>query len=84
MRLGNEPIRGIVDKARQWGGSTFTQVYMGWIQIIHKTGWHSVIIADVENQARNIRGMYTRLAKHYPKEAGGEIALPYEGLLIPE
>jgi hypothetical protein len=80
MRLADEPIRAIIDKARQWGGSTMTEIYMAWIQIVHKTGWHSVVIADVENQARNIRGMYTRLAKNYPEEAGGEIVLvPYEG-----
>ncbi|MEG1649511.1 MAG: terminase, partial [Rikenellaceae bacterium] len=31
-------------------------------------GWHSVIVADVEEQSRNIRAMYSRLALYHPKE----------------
>jgi hypothetical protein len=32
MRMAGVPIRLILLKARQWGGSTLTQIYMGWIQ----------------------------------------------------
>ena len=31
QRACNKPIRIIMLKARQWGGSTITQVYMAWI-----------------------------------------------------
>lgn len=31
-RLNNRPIRLIMLKARQWGGSTLVQMYMAWIQ----------------------------------------------------
>jgi len=68
QRVSGKPIRVVVCKARQWGGSTCTQIYFSWIQIRRKTGWNSVIIADVENQARNITGMFTKLAKSYPIE----------------
>ncbi len=63
-----EPIRIIVLKARQWGGSTVVQVFMAWIQLFHKKRWHSAIVADVEDQARNIKSMYSRLAQNHPKE----------------
>ena len=79
MRNSNIPIRAIILKARQWGGSTFIQVYMAWLQLIHRTNWHSAIIADVEDQARNIRGMYSRLAKCYPSSVGKIEFNPYEG-----
>ena len=33
QRLAGKPIRVILLKARQWGGSTCTQIYMAWICI---------------------------------------------------
>ncbi len=63
-----KPVRIILLKARQWGGSTFVQIFMAWIQLFHRKAWHSVIVADVEEQSRNIRAMYTRLAQHHPAE----------------
>lgn len=62
------PVRVILLKARQWGGSTLVQIFMAWIQFFHKKSWHSVIVADVEDQARNIKAMYTRLATNHPEE----------------
>lgn len=67
----DRPIRIILLKARQWGGSTVIQVFMAWIQLFRKKGWHSAIVADLEDQARNIRAMYSRIAKHHPKEVFG-------------
>ena len=78
-RLAGVPIRVIVDKARQWGGSTLIQNYMGWIQIRHRRNWHSAIIADVENQVGNIRHMFIRMAKAYPKSLGTITLKPFEG-----
>lgn len=79
MRMEGVPIRIILLKARQWGGSTLVEIYMAWIQQIHKTNWHSAIIADVEDQSKHIRGMYKRLANLYPKEFGKITFVPYEG-----
>ena len=62
------PVRVILLKARQWGGSTLVQLFMAWIQCFHRRGWHSVIVADVEDQARNIKAMYSRMARHHPAE----------------
>lgn len=85
MRLARKPIRMIILKARQWGGSTLVQLYMAWIQILHKTNWNSLIAAEINQQATNIRYMYSNMVKHYP----GKITLkPFEGMsnikIIPE
>jgi len=78
QRLANQPIREVVDKARQWGGSTLTQIYMMWIQQRLKTNWHSAICAHLDDAARNIRGMYTRAAQLYPADLGTITLAPYE------
>lgn len=66
LRLAGQPINIILLKARQWGGSTLIQLYMLWFQLVHHTQWHSVICGDVESQARNVRGMITKVLKQYP------------------
>ncbi len=35
-RREGRPLRFIMLKARQWGGSTLVQIYFAWIQIIHR------------------------------------------------
>lgn len=79
MRVDGKPIRSILLKARQWGGSTLAQMYMGWIQTRIKTSWHSAIIADVEEQSKNIRNMYNTFIKNYPEELGALTWKPYQG-----
>jgi hypothetical protein len=79
MRADGKPIRSIILKARQWGGSTLIQIYMAWMQIRRKRNWHSAIISDVEDQARNIRNMYSRIADKYPETLGTITFAPYEG-----
>lgn len=73
------PMRIILLKARQWGGSTLVQIFMAWIQIRILTNWHSVVVADVEEQSRNIRGMYSKLLKYYPSDLGMLTFSPFEG-----
>lgn len=63
-----KPIRIILLKARQWGGSTLIQLFMSWIQLFHRKNWNSVIAAHIEEAARNIRSMYTLMAERHPKE----------------
>lgn len=67
-RLAGRPIRLILLKARQWGGSTLVQIFMAWIQSCHRTNWHSLICAHVKDTAASIRGMYTTLLNNYPRE----------------
>ena len=66
MRNKRKPIRIILLKARQWGGSTLTQIYIAWLQLVQIRQWSSVICAHTENTARNVRGMYSKLLENYP------------------
>ncbi|MGM9804809.1 MAG: hypothetical protein ACI308_11625 [Muribaculaceae bacterium] len=74
MRLARQPIRLIVLKARQWGGSTLSQVYMAWMQIIHHTHCNSIICGHLRDTASTIQGIYNRLLGCYPQQyqAGNE------------
>lgn len=67
-RLADRPIRIIMLKSRQWGGSTLIQLYMAWIQCILKDRWNSLICAHVKNTATAIRGMYSTMLDNYPAE----------------
>lgn len=80
QRLSKKPIRIILLKARQWGGSTLIQLYMLWLQLMHKKMWHSIICAHVKEAAKHIRGMYERALKNYPQAGSSIIELqPYQG-----
>lgn len=68
MRLRKEPIRIIMLKARQWGGSTTTQIYMAWLQLIHQKGLNSLIIAHQGSASDEIKDMFDRMMKSYPAE----------------
>lgn len=68
MRLANKPIRLVLLKARQWGGSTLIQIYMAWLQLMHKPGLNSLIVAHVKDTAIIIKNMFERLIKLYPTE----------------
>lgn len=59
MRKKRVPIRLVLLKTRQWGGSTFTQLYMKWIQDFkHPDGWSSVILAQTNGTSKRIKAMY--------------------------
>lgn len=70
MRLANKPIRAIIEKARQWGGSTLTQIYENWIQLRHKKMWNMAICTLVEAQAIHIRQMLSTTIENFPPSAG--------------
>lgn len=68
MRLRAVPIRLVLLKARQWGGSTATQLYMAWIQLVHRTGWNSLIIGHQSAATAEVNGMFELMMEHYPIE----------------
>ena len=79
QRRANKPIRVILLKARQWGGSTATQIYMAWIQLFHRPNWHSVVCAHLKDAANNIKGMYATLLENFPEWIYGPIKFqPYQ------
>jgi len=76
MRLNEKPIRMIILKARQWGGSTLVQMYMAWLQLVHREGLNSAIVAHQSSSAMNIRSMYSRMLRKYPPSLLGQPITP--------
>ncbi len=68
QRRGGMPVRVILLKSRQWGGSTLTQIYYAWLQTVVAEGLNSLICAQVLNTSGTIRRMYDRLLRNYPRE----------------
>lgn len=66
MRRGNLPIRLILLKARQWGGSTCVQLYMAWLQMVHQKCLNSLIIAHQGLATDEIKEMFDRMLANYP------------------
>lgn len=65
-RVAGRPIRIVLLKARQWGGSTTSQLYMAWLQLIHCTGLNSLIIAHQGTASDEIKDMFDRALRQYP------------------
>ena len=68
LRRAGKPIRLVLLKARQWGGSTTSQLYMAWLQLVHKVGLNSLIIAHQSKASDEIKDMFDRMIKAYPVE----------------
>ena len=75
MRRAKLPIRVILLKARQWGGSTLVQMYMLWIQCMHRENWNSVICAHQYSGAEKIRDMYTQAIGKMPAMGGKNLQI---------
>lgn len=82
QRRAGRPVRVILLKARQWGGSTLVSLYMAWIQLFHSENWHSLICAHFKDASTTIRGLYSQLIENYPEELlpKGVKLVPYEGM----
>jgi hypothetical protein len=68
FRKAGMPIRLVLLKARQWGGSTVSQIYIAWLQLIHKVGLNSLIISHQSAASDEIKDMFDRMIKNYPVE----------------
>lgn len=77
LRKAGKPIRLVLLKARQWGGSTTSQIYMAWLQLMHKVGLNSLIIAHQGSGSDEIKDMFDRMIKAYPVEMLHEIGETY-------
>lgn len=58
QRKEGRQINVQVLKAKQMGFSTLIQMYMKWIQVIHRRNWNSVVCAHDKTASTNIRSMY--------------------------
>ena len=67
MREAGDPIRIILVKARQWGGSTATQIYMLWIQLMRRAGFNSLIIGHQNAGTDEVITMAKKALDQYPR-----------------
>ena len=79
MREEGKPIRIILVKARQWGGSTATQIYMLWIQLMRRTGFNSLIVAHQNAGTDEVIAMAKKALDSYPRHL-----LPPDGDTMPD
>lgn len=77
-RKAGKPIRLILLKARQWGGSTATLMYMAWLQLVHKVGLNSLIVAHVKDTSIEVMDMFSKLMTSYPIELLYEMGEAYK------
>ena len=68
QRLAGQPVRIILLKARQWGGSTLVQVYIAWLQLVVFKGKNSIIVGHKRNSSFAIKQMLRTILQNYPKE----------------
>jgi len=66
MRLARRPIRIVMPKARQFGGSTETQLYGKWMQDCRHHRWNMAIMAHQTAASIRIRAMYDLALENQP------------------
>ena len=68
QRLAGKPIRVVLAKSRQWGGSTVTQIYMAWLQLVHRVGLNSIIVGHQKDSSAEVESMFKKVIEAYPLE----------------
>ncbi len=68
QRQAGDPVRIILLKARQWGGSTLVQIYIAWLQLVVDKGKNSIIVGHKRNSSFAIKQMLRTILLNYPKE----------------
>lgn len=68
QRAAGLPIRIILLKARQWGGTTLILVYMAWMQIVRHVMFNSLLLGHQRLNSHNIKRMLQLLVERYPPE----------------
>lgn len=63
QRRAREPIKIVIGKARQWGGSTLAEFYMKWMIDFKHQGWNMVVIAHVKDAAKRVKAMFEKAVK---------------------
>ena len=62
----DQPVRIIIDKARQWGCSTLVSAFIAWVLLFRQKQCNCVIGAHINDTARIIRGMFRKILKKLP------------------
>lgn len=67
-RRAGRPMRMVILKARQWGGSTVVEMYMAWIQAVIATGCHAIVCGAEKTGTQVVLNLYSDMLTHYPEE----------------
>lgn len=74
LRRARKPILIVLLKARQWGGSTLTQMYIKWMQgYRHTNGWNAAVITQADSTSKKIKAMYRKSVESQP---GWTVGMP--------
>ena len=68
QRAAGLPIRIILLKARQWGGTTLVLVYMAWMQLVRHVMFNGLLLGHQRMNSHNIKRMLELLVERYPRE----------------
>ena len=66
QRRAGLPIRVIICKARQWGGSTATDIYASWMQLMWETSKDSLIVGHQSDSSIEVRDMLFKAIQSIP------------------
>lgn len=77
QRTADRPIRLVILKARQWGGSTGTQLYDAWLQLVHRVGLNSLIVGHLSSSAVEVEDMFRKMLSAYPTALLYPMGTPY-------
>lgn len=78
QRTAGKPIRLVLAKSRQWGGSTATQIYMAWLQLVHRIGLNSIIVGHQKDSSAEVESMFKKVIEAYPVEYLYPIGAEYD------
>lgn len=67
-RRAGRPMRMVILKARQWGGSTVVEMYMAWMQTVVATGCHAIVCGAEKTGTQVVLNLYADMLTHYPEE----------------
>lgn len=79
LRHKKKAIRVVILKARQWGGSTLTQLYIKWIQDFRRDGWNAIVLSQVKGTSKKIKAMYRKAVE---RQKGWTIGHPGTQLML--
>lgn len=67
-RRAGRPMRMIILKARQWGGSTVVEMYMAWIQTVLATNCNAIVCGAEMRGSQVVLNLYSDMLAYYPPE----------------
>ena len=79
LRHEKKAIRVVILKARQWGGSTLTQLYIKWMQDFRHDGWNAIVLSQVKSTSKKIKAMYRKAVE---RQKGWTIGHPGTQLML--